>query len=118
MSNYNLTDDVSDDFTFSIAGVAYKMRYPRIDELEILRDMVGESNKLEEEKLKAIQSEKDTEVVDKKIKKLEDKINGWVYSFVSPEQEDSKPIEEVMKTVNVKVMVNFQTMFKIEFGLE
>lgn len=94
------------------------MRYPRVDELEILRDLVKESSELESEKIKAIKEDKSVDSVEKKIQTLEEKINKWVYSFVTPENADSKPIEEVMKTVNVKVMVNFQTMFKTEFGLE
>lgn len=101
MSSYNLTDNVNEDFQFSIAGTEYKMRYPLVEELEALQTMSEENQKLE----------KEGKEVDNK------KLETYMYTFISPVIADSPSVEEILKKQNVKVLQNFNTMFKTEFGI-
>lgn len=102
MSNYNLSDNVNDSFQFSINGLVYKMRYPLVSEIEELQ----EKTKLIEKKKKE----------DKDVTKEEQDLEKWMYSFTDPVEPSSPPIKELLEKQNIKVMQNFQTMFKTEFG--
>lgn len=101
MSSYNLTDNVNEDFQFTINGVEYKMRYPLVEELEKLQQM-------------SEQQQKD-EKAGKEVNTKE--LETYMYTFISPVKADSPSIEEILKKQNVKVLQNFNTMFKTEFGI-
>lgn len=101
MSSYNLTDNVKEDFEFTISGVVYKMRYPLVEELETVQQMVEENNRLEKDG-----KEPDNE-----------RIQKFMYDFITPVDATSPSVEEILKKQNVKVLQNFNTMFKTEFGI-
>lgn len=86
MTNYNLDQDIAEDFPFQLGGHTYKMRYPTVEE-------TAEAGKL---------------------KKSED-INAWMYSFITPVTEGAPPIADALKKVNVKVMQEFSKMISTEF---
>ena len=104
MSNYNLTDNVNDSFSFSIDGIQYNVRYPLMEELEELQTLNAE---IENKRKKGELNPKD-----------EMKVQEWIYGFITSEVEGSPSITETMKKQNFKVMQNFNTMFKTEFGIE
>lgn len=101
MPSYNLTDNVNESFEFTIGGVAYKMRYPLVEEMEEFQRLVREYN--EAEKRDENPSEKP--------------INDFMYSYITPVDENSSSIEETLKKQNIKVLQNFNTMFRTEFGV-
>ena len=118
MSNYNLTDNVNDSFTFEVNGVSYSMRYPLVEQIEEMQDRVTASEDTRRE-IETLRSQgKDTTELDKKYKQQNDDLNDWMYTFISPVKEGSPDIKETMKKMNVKVLQNFQTMFKTEFGIQ
>lgn len=100
--SYNLTDNVNESFQFSINNINYTMRYPIVEEMDTLRDIA----KTNEEK------DKKGELVDRKNEE------DYMYSFISPVEKDSPSIQDILKTQNIKVLQNFNTMFKTEFGIE
>ncbi len=100
--SYNLSDNVNDSFNFSIKGMEYSMRYPLVSEIEELQT-----------KTKAFEKRK---ADGKDVTKEEKEIENFMYSFVSPTTADAPPIKELLEKQNIKVMQNFQTMFKTEFG--
>jgi bifunctional DNA-binding transcriptional regulator/antitoxin component of YhaV-PrlF toxin-antitoxin module len=102
MSTYNLNDNVNDSFEFEVGGHKYIMRYPLVEELDEIREVAKENKKLRE----------------KGDKDKGEELQAKLYSFISPEKEDSPSIDQVLKKQNVKVMMNFNTMFFTEFGLE
>lgn len=101
MSSYNLTDNVNESFEFTIGGVAYTMRYPLVEEIETLQEMVEKNQK----------DEKAGKEVDEK------EVNSYMYTFITPKEAESPSIEEILKKQNIKVLQNFNTMFKTEFGI-
>ena len=102
MSNYNLSDNVNNSFKFTINGLIYKMRYPLVSEIEELQ-----------EKTKQIEKKKKK---DKDVTEEEKDLEKWMYSFTEPLDPSSPPIKDLLEKQNIKVMQNFQTMFKAEFG--
>lgn len=100
--SYNLSDNVNDSFTFSIKGLVYEMRYPLVSEIEYLQD-----------KTKQIERKKEQ---NKDVSREEKELEDWMYSFTTPQTEGAPPIKELLEKQNIKVMQNFQTMFKTEFG--
>jgi hypothetical protein len=104
MSNYNLSDNVKDSFEFSIDGLTYNVKYPLVEELESMQNI---SKEIE---IKTKKGESVTE--------LEEKSQDWMYDFITPVTNDAPSIKETLKKQNFKVMQNFNTMFKTEFGIE
>lgn len=117
MSNYNLTDNVNESFTFEIAGIVYEMQYPLVEEIEKMQELavasVDTQRKIDDSKKK----KQDTSQLQKTLLKQDDTLSEWVYKFIKPAKSDSPSIKEIMKKQNVKVLQNFQVMFKTEFGL-
>lgn len=118
MSNYNLTDNVNDSFTFEVNGVSYEMRYPLVEEIEKMQDMVTVSEDTKREIVAKKNKSEDTSELDKTLKVQNEELNNWMYTFISPVKADSPDIKETMKKMNMKVLQNFQTMFKTEFGIQ
>lgn len=93
---YNLDDD-SEFFKFTIFGNNYKFRYLTGDEMD---------------KIKAIVKDKKDDLSDADNSVLE-----YLYSFIEPTDETSKPFSEVkgqMKNPHIK---KFTNMLKTELGL-
>lgn len=101
--SYNLSDNVNEDFEFTVSGVAYKMRYPLVSEIETMKELADAA----ERDRKA--GKKDTN---------EKEMQEWMYQFITPVNPDSPPISEILKKQNVKVLQNFNSMFRTEFGIE
>jgi hypothetical protein len=100
--SYNLTDNVSDDFIFSISGTEYKMKYPLVRDIENLQELA-----------KPVEGE----TAEEKTERTE-KANDFIYKYISPVSDKDVSIEEIMKTQNLKVMQNFNKMVQTEFGIE
>lgn len=98
---YNLNDNVEDSFEFQVDGHRYRMRYPTMEELETIQDAAREQT----EKVKNGETVNDSEVTD------------MVYAYISS-VDDAPPISGVIKKQSVRVIRNFQKMFKTEFGIE
>jgi len=96
MSTYNLNDNVKDNFEFNLGGFLYQMRYPTVEETEGIQDAFKKAEKADnpEEVLKI------------------------VYGFISSTDEKAPDFAETLKKQNIKVMQNFNTMIKTEFGGE
>lgn len=118
MSNYNLTDNVNDSFTFQVSGVEYSMRYPLVEQIEEMQDMVTAAEESQKEINRLKRENQETQGLEDKLKKQNEDLTDWMYTFISPINEGSPDIKETMKKMNVKVLQNFQTMFKTEFGIQ
>lgn len=99
--SYNLSDNVNDDFKFSIKDTEYVMRYPLVEEIETLQEL---------------SKEVDGETVEQKEIR-EKKALDFMYQFVSGVKADSPKIDDILKTQNIKVMQNFNQMIKTEFSI-
>lgn len=117
MSNYNLTDNVNDSFTFDVNGLTYSMRYPLVEEIDQMQEMVAATEETQREIARLKRENQETQGLDEKLKTQNEELNDWMYTFISPVKEDSPAIKATMKKMNVKVLQNFQTMFKTEFGI-
>jgi len=104
MSNYNVSDDVQDTFTFEMRGKKYEMRYPRTSEVEEVQTISLELDKAQESK------------DEKAVKKANDKLEGYLYGFISPVGHELD-IKEALKDENIRVMKNFNTMVKTELSI-
>lgn len=87
MSDYTLDQDVEESFNFNLKGNMYTMRYPTTEEVQS-----GQELKDPAEQTK------------------------WLYDFITPETDGAPSIEDALKTVNVKVLRNFNKMIKSEFS--
>ena len=105
MSNYNLTDNVQDSFTFDIDGKRYSFRYPTTAEIEEAQTL---STKIEE----AQKEEREDE-----LKEATKRLEGFIYAFISPEGHDM-PVQEALKSENIRVMRNFNRMVKTELSIQ
>lgn len=105
MSNYNLSDNVQDSFTFDISGKKYSFRYPTTAEIENAQEL---STKIEE-----AQKEEREEELTKATQKLED----FIYGFITPVEHDT-PVKEALKSENIRVMRNFNRMVKTELSIQ
>jgi len=100
--SYDLSDNVNEDFSFSIGGIEYRMKYPLVEEIEEMERLSkAPDNETEEQK-----------------KAREQKGTEYLYSFISPKDPTSPSIEEKLKTQNIKVLQNFNQMIRTEFGIK
>lgn len=88
-STYNLDEGADNSFSFSVGGNVYTMRYPTTEEIEA-------AQKLQ----------------DQPEKQLE-----WIYGFISPQEDGAPDIKATIGKSNIKVLKNFNTMIKTEFGV-
>lgn len=104
MANYNLSDNVQDDWPFEVKGLKFRMRYPMTDEVEEIQKMARDIDTAQEEK-----REEDVERLSKKMEE-------YMYDFISGVDHET-PIKEVLKSVNIKVMRNFNAMIRQELSI-
>jgi hypothetical protein len=104
-NSYALTDNVEDTFPFEIRDKKYVMRYPITEEVEEVKAL---SNKITEAQEKDDKDE---------VAKLNDKLENFIYSFISPEGHDT-PVKDALAKENIRVMRNFNTMIKAELSLQ
>lgn len=102
-NNYNLTDNVNETFDFSVNDIVYIMRYPTVDEIENLQEKTKEIT----EKMEKGGVTKEDEI----------QVQQLMYDFISPQDPASPDIATTMKKQNIKVLQNFNTMIKAEFGI-
>lgn len=88
-SNYNLDEQSSEYFEFTLNGFVYQMKYPTTEEIE---------------KIELIKDEK--------------KQAEWFYEFISSKDEKAPSIGDTLKKSNVSILRNFNIMLKAEFSLE
>lgn len=88
---FNFNDTVSDAFEFEISGLAYDMRYPTQDEMRPFAKLMRE--------YKTAQDQDDLE----KAKKVNDKMEAFVHSLITPVGHET-PIKETLKKVNVVIL--------------
>jgi hypothetical protein len=104
MGNYNLSDNVNDDFSFDIRGKKYIMRYPRTEELDAVQELNNELQTAQEEKR------------DDDVKAISSKLEDYIYDFITPEGHET-PVKEVLAKENIKVLRNFKRMINTELSL-
>jgi hypothetical protein len=104
MSNYKLSDNVQDEFNFEVRDKKYKVRYPRVEELEEITTLNN--------KLKEAQDDKR----DDDVKNISAQLEEFFYQFVSPDGHDT-PIKEALSKENIRVMRNFNKMIQAEFAI-
>lgn len=105
MSNYIIDKDVQDYFSFELQGKKYNMRYPITAEVEDIQDLSG--------KIEEAQKEERKDEVKELTKKLED----YLYGLIEPVEHDTS-IRDALKTANLRVMRNFNTMIKTELSIQ
>lgn len=86
---HNLNDNVTESFQFELDGKTYTMKYPTMEELEAVQDIV--------------KKEEDS-----------DKVMDYMYGFITGEPD----IKKTLKKQNIKVIQNFNKMVRTEFGIE
>lgn len=104
-SNYALTDNVNESFTFDLRGKKYVMRYPITEETDKLRDIPA--------RIQEAQDKNDSDEVDR----LNNELEQTLYSFITPEGHDT-PIKEALAKENIRVMRNFNIMIKTELSIQ
>ncbi len=87
---YNLDTDVSEYFEFILKGNTYRFRYPTTRELTEFSNL----------------DEKDT---DKKVKE-------FIGKYVTPVDDKSPEIVELLNSLNIKYWVKFSEMIKTELA--
>ena len=103
--NYNLNDNVDDNFSFNVGGLNWQMVYPLTEELEEIEDMYYKIKELSEEKKKD------------EAQEVADKLNDKLYGLISPVDHEGN-IREVMKKQNVRVLRNFNKMVATELAIQ
>tara|TARA_B100001250_G_C19420972_1_gene623170 strand:- start:187 stop:507 length:321 start_codon:yes stop_codon:yes gene_type:complete len=106
MAQYNLTDNLSDSFTFKLGDLEYSFRYPTTKEMRKLSEMNQELQQL-------IQKNADEKVIKKKSKASETEMN----QLVTPVGHEN-PISEVLEDQPINVVRNFRKMMAKEINLE
>lgn len=104
---YNITDNVNETFDFFIRDKKYSMRYPTTSEMEELQTMTEEFQ----------EARANIATTPEEMKKRSDSIQDFMYSFISPIDHETS-VEEALKTENVVVLRNFNTMIKSELSIE
>lgn len=102
MSSYNLSDNVNDNFSFSLRGNKYVMRYPKTGELEEIQSLTARLEQVEPESEEA--------------QEINKKLGDSIYQFISPDGHDIQ-IKDALKEENVKVLQNFNLMIKTEMSV-
>lgn len=104
MSNYNLSDNVSDSFEFQLRDKKYEMRYPTTQEIEDIQKLNKELEEATEAKDEA------------RIERANELLEGALYGFIRPVNHEMK-IKEALRAENVRVLKNFNTMIRTELSL-
>jgi hypothetical protein len=89
-SDYNLDEQVAENFQFILGGFTYVMRYPTTEEIQKGGELKDGSPEQQD----------------------------WLYSFISCEDPKAPKIKEVMKKINVKKLQMFTKMITTEFSPE
>lgn len=93
---YNLDENVAEYFEFSVFGQVYKFRQPNSEEMEKMKSISEDEKKSKEERSK--------------------EADEYLWSFITPKEEDAKPFSEVAKTMIAPQLRNFKKMIESEFG--
>ena len=105
MSNYKLDDGVADYFNFELFNKKFRMKYPITSEVESIQEL---SAKIEDAQAENRKDE---------VKGLSTEMEDILYGFIEPVEHDT-PIREVLKSANLRVMRNFNTMIKTELSIQ
>lgn len=90
--SYNLDDQATESFEFTLESHIYVMRYPTTEEI------------LENQ---GLQDKKDGGKA----------MLEWIYGYITPKDPSSPAFPETMKKVNVKKLQRFNEMLKTEMGM-
>ena len=104
-NNYILDKDVQDTFPFELGGKKYTMKYPITAEVEDIQDLSA--------KIATAQSEDRKE----EVKELTQKLEDYLYGLIEPVEHDTS-IRDALKSANLRVMRNFNTMIKTELSIQ
>lgn len=106
-TDYNISDNVEDSWRFRLVdstkkSYAFEMRYPLVEDIEKIQNMIGKQNDAATEEEKIEQSKK---------------VQEFMYGFITPTDKNTKTIHEVLQKSNIKVFNNFNMMVQKEFGI-
>lgn len=104
MSNYNLSDNVQDEFNFELRDKKYSMRYPLTEEIEKVQEYM--------DKLTVAREQENNE----EVEVINSKVESYLYSFISPVGHEM-PIKDALAKENIRVMRNFNKMIKTELAI-
>lgn len=104
MGQYNLTDNVQESFNFVIRDKKYVMRYPRTVEVEAIQQLTAELQEATDDNNKEL------------VETLSTKLENQLYGLITPEDHET-PIKEALKSENIRVIRNFNTMIKTELSI-
>lgn len=94
MQNYNLDDNFSEFFEFSLNGTIYEFRYPNIEEITKISN-----------KMKKLSTEQESDV---------NEFFEEISSFIEPKSSEGKPFNKVYKKMLLPQIKNFMEMLKSE----
>lgn len=97
---FNLDENVSESFEFTVRGNTYIFRYPTTGEmvevLKIINEAAKEGNSLD----------------------VEDRFMSILYSFITPKSKDVKPFDEIYPSLISPQQKNFVDMVRTEVLLQ
>ncbi len=92
MTTHNLNDNVNDSFEFELNANKYVMRYPTLEEIQKLQDII------------------------KEYPDDDQKVMEFIYGYITgPEGADD--ISKTLPKQNIRVIQNFNKMIKLELGI-
>lgn len=110
-SRVNLNDNTNDKFEFSIGGLDYDLKYPTLEEIEPIQDLVRKSGLIEND-TKMSSDEKE-----KALAQVRDDMEKAMYSMVKPVGHDT-PIKETLVKQPFPVVKAFNKMLNEQLSAE
>lgn len=110
-SRVNLNDNTNDKFEFSIGGLDYDLKYPTLEEIEPIQDLVRKSSLVEND------TKMSSEEKEKALSQVRDDMEEAMYSMVKPVGHDT-PIKETLVKQPFPVVKAFNKMLNEQLSAE
>lgn len=110
-SRVNLNDNTKDKFEFSIGGLDYDLKYPTLEEIEPIQELVRRSSLVEND------TNISSEEKEKSLSGIRDEMEKVMYSMVVPVGHDT-PIKETLSKQPFPVVKAFNKMLNEQLSAE
>lgn len=113
--SYNLNDNISDGFNFTINGKEFFFRYPLMSDFDPLKPLDKKRKELELA-LELAQSNEAKEEISAQIDEVAEKQADVMHSFVSPVGHKEN-IKDILKASNIRVVEAYNKMIEKELNM-
>lgn len=110
-SRANLNDNTNERYEFTIGGLDYDLKYPTLEEIEPIQDLIAKSNRIEKD-TQLSEEERET-----KLKAVRDEMEGAMYALIVPVGHDT-PIKETLNKQPFPVVKKFNAMMSEQLSAE